>query len=122
MAKPIVRIEKMRESDFETRAILLTSGFNLTKKREAAGPRPKPVLFRIEHQAPGRIKLKVKADSLVRFYVFEYRKKVWKKLLSTKSSVVLDGLESGQYYEFRGAYTGSHLSRVYSDVISSYVL
>lgn len=107
------------------RAILLTSGFNLTKEREAAGPRPKPELFRIEHLAPGRVKLKVKAGSLVSSYAFEYRKKgaeAWEKLLSTKSSVVLDGLESGQCYEFRVAYVGSHPSRIYSDVISSYVL
>lgn len=43
-------------------------------------------------------------------------------LMDTKSKVLLTGLESGVQYEFRVTGMGTVAQRVYSDIVSSFIL
>jgi hypothetical protein len=106
-------------------SVLASSGFTLSKIPQPIGILPKPQSFVLHAENVGSIRLNLKSIHGAKSYQFEYRKKTdaaWIILVHTKTSLLLSDLESGQLYEFRVAGIGTALQRVYSDVLSSYVL
>ena len=106
-------------------AILISSGFSLKKEREPVGILPKPTGFSVHATEKGMIQLDLNAIKGAESYLYEYRslgEANWTVRISTKSDLLLTGLESGKQYEFRVAGIGANPERVYSDVLQSYVL
>jgi len=104
---------------------LASSGFSLGKTPEPIGVLAKPQNFVVEAVQVGTVKLIIKAISGANSYQFESRKKgteTWDVKVDTKSKVTFIGLESGMQYEFRVTGIGTAPQRVYSDVLSSFVL
>ncbi|WDO11624.1 fibronectin type III domain-containing protein [Flavobacterium sp. WW92] len=107
------------------KSALASSGFTLSKIPEAIGILSKPQNFMVRAENAGSIKLSIKTIRGAKSYQYEYRKKgetIWQIWVHTKTTLLLTNLESGQQYEFRIAAIGAAMQRVYSDVISSYVL
>jgi hypothetical protein len=105
--------------------VLASSGFSLGKTPEPVGVLAKPQNFTVEAVQVGTVKLSIKAINGANSYQYENRKKgteAWDVLVDTKSKVTLTGLESGTLYEFRVTGIGTAAQRVYSDVLSSFVL
>jgi len=106
-------------------AILISSGFSLKKEREPVGILPKPESFSVHATEKGMIQLNVNTIKGSEGYLFEYRllgAPNWTVAVSTKSELLLTGLESGKQYDFRVAGIGTNPERVYSDVLQSFVL
>lgn len=104
---------------------LASSGFSLSKTPQSVGILPKPQSFKVYAENVGSIWLSLKSIRGAKTYQYEYRKKgdtIWSIIVFTKSMVLLTDLESGEQYEFRVTAVGAAAQRVYSDVISSYVL
>ena len=109
-------------------AVILAAGYDHSKTPSPNGPCPKPVNFRVELDTvgTGRVKMRVKPERTAKMYRFEYRLHgdtgPWTETLSTRSSVVVEGLELLKLYDFRVIYLGHDPTLTYSDVISSYVI
>lgn len=108
------------------RGVILSSGFDCSKEYSLIGIAPKPNNLRVTPQInnPGVVKFKVDVWKKATAYLFEYRKVGdvnWTQVISTKSSLLCMGLESGVRYEVRVAYLTTNPKRVYSDVIEFYV-
>lgn len=106
-------------------AILASSGFSLSRPPQPIGMLDKPQNFSVSPNNPGMVKLNLKAIYGAKSYRFEYRKKTeesWEVTVSTKSGLLLTGLESGVAYEFRVAGVGTNTQRIYSDILSSFIL
>lgn len=108
-------------------AILLSSGFKISKQPAPVGPLPKPENFNVLPCGKGEIKLRIKAVYGASGYQWEYRQltipaAAWVININTKSAITLTGLESGKEYEFRVVPFGASDIREYSDVIRSFVL
>ena len=104
---------------------LASSGFSLSKTPQPIGILPKPREFTVSAPNVGSISLKLKAIYGAKTYQYEYRRKgdeTWTVQTHTKPILLLTDLESGTAYEFRVTGVGSNPQRVYSDVLSSYVL
>jgi len=62
------------------------------------------------------------------FYVFEYcaapltADSVWIQVTGSRRKMLIEGLTSGKEYCFRVAAARTHPSRIWSDVINSYVI
>ncbi len=109
----------------DDRAVLLSSGYRVRKEKTSAGILPRPAGFMVRCEEVGRVLMRVKTHRNTRSYNFQYRKagnEVWIEVNSTRSSIVIDGLESGARYQFRAAYIGANPTRTFSDVLESYVL
>lgn len=105
--------------------VLASSGYSLSKAREHIGVLPKPENFSVKPETPGMVKLKLKAIKGANSYRYEYKlveEEKWTAKVHTKSTLELDGLISGKKYQFRVAGVGTEEKRVYSDIISSFVL
>lgn len=104
---------------------LATSGFSLSKAPQPVGILPKPQRFTVVPKTPGIVTLTLKTIYGAKTYQYEYRPKGEEKWLvqaETKPTLLLTNLESGIEYEFRVTGIGSNPQRIYSDVISSFVL
>lgn len=109
-------------------ATILAAGFIPAKTGAPdTDPAPKPKNFVVEVSAnlSGIANLKVASWKKVLIYQFEYRKKngngEWNRIVSSKTKLMLTGLEPVQEYEFRVAYIGRNPLVTYSDVVSSYI-
>lgn len=105
--------------------ILSSSGFSLYKTPQPVGILPKPESFTVQAGYTGTIKLKLKRIYGAKTYQYEYRKKgetIWLVQTHTKSDLIINQLTSGEAYEFRVAGIGTKVERVYSDIITSFVL
>ena len=106
-------------------AALASSGYTLSKIPEAIGILAKPQNFMVRPQNAGTIKLSIRTIRGAKSYQYEYRKKgdtLWEISVHTKTMLLIPNLQSGQQYEFRVTAIGTATQRVYSDIISSYVL
>lgn len=104
---------------------LASSGYSLSKQPEPIGILPKPQNFNVQPEAVGMIKLSLKAIKGAKSYQYEYRRRGtdgWIIKVHTKVTLLLTELESGVQYEFRVTAIGTAPQRVYSDVLSSFVL
>ncbi|PTN07900.1 fibronectin type III domain-containing protein [Mangrovibacterium marinum] len=109
--------------------LILSAGFEVARKRETVGALPKPKTLELKPgDNKGSIRLICSTVPNASFYVFEYRElsngddPEWKKLVSTKHSMLIEGLTSGKQYAFRAAGGGSDDSRNWTSEIASYIL
>ena len=112
-------------SSNDDEAIMLSSGFSISKHHEPVGILPKPQNFSARPTQKSMISLKLQHIPGAGSYQFEYRQTgvtEWTIEVHTKSNMLLTGLESGKEYEFRVTGIGAAPERVYSDVLRSYVL
>ena len=105
-------------------AVMLSSGFSLSKDHTPVGILPKPENFSARPTEKGMITLNLKPIAGADSYQYEYRlveAMQWTIEVHTKSNILLTGLESGKEYLFRVAGVGAAPERVYSDILSSYI-
>lgn len=109
--------------------IILAAGYAVRKPKTSYGgvvPKAGQLIARPEEVGSGRVKLKTQRWRGARMYQYQFRIKGhnvdWNTQLCSKSSCIIDGLESFREYEFRVSYIGIDPTPNYSDIISSYVL
>ncbi|PUV21967.1 fibronectin type III domain-containing protein [Sphingobacterium athyrii] len=109
--------------------IVLAAGFNIRKTNTSYNgfvPKAQRLIAEPDQVGSGRVNLKTTAWAGARMYEYQYRLKgsneAWSSQLSSKSTCVIDGLETFKEYEFRVTYIGIDPKPNYSDAISSFVL
>ncbi|HVT86871.1 MAG TPA: fibronectin type III domain-containing protein [Chitinophagaceae bacterium] len=106
-------------------AVMLSSGFKISKTPSPVGPLPKPTGFKITPQGKGEVKMELDKTDGASAYQFEFRQATetqWSLRMSTKTRVLQTELESGKEYIFRVVPIGASNIREYSDEISSFVI
>ena len=109
--------------------VISSSGFDTHKKAARVGPLDKVQNVRIKLGA-SRGSAWVICDGVDRalFYVFEYCEapmsadSVWIQVTGSRRKRLIEGLTSGKEYCFRVAAARTHPSRIWSEVIKSYVI
>ncbi len=106
-------------------AIMLSSGFDLSKTPAPVGVLPKPANFSTGSSSiKGNVDLSVNPIKGASAYQFEYTETPvtdasnWHTVSSTTPWVTIPNLTSGKEYAFRVTGVGSDPTRVYSDVIN----
>lgn len=110
-------------------AIILSSGFDISKPRTPIGVLPKPTGFIVSAgKEKGSIDISLNAIAGAVSYQYEQTDapvtatSVWTVTVNTSAGITIHHLQSGKEYAFRAAGVGSDPTRVYSDVITSFVL
>jgi len=126
LKKIAARVQNISDGD---RTLILSSGYDVNKKWSKVGPLSKPVNFRLQQGSnKGSIDLVCDPIAGASIYEVEYTEgnptpnSRWMKQTSTKRKITIANLTSGKQYTFRMAGGGSHPSRIWSEVLSSYVL
>ncbi len=107
--------------------ILLSSGFDLSKKAEAAGPLDAPENLQV-HPAKSKRTVEVTCNRVAHAnsYSIEYRNLTTPNgtatAFATKPKVLITGLISGNQYAFRVLAVGTDSQRNWSDEVNSFVL
>lgn len=121
-----VHVQVISDGD---RNIILSSGYDVNKKCSKVGPLSKPANFKLQQGSnKGSIDLVCDPIAGASIYEVEYTEgipthnSIWMKQSSTKRKITIANLISGKQYTFRMAGGGSHPSRIWSEVLSSYVL
>ena len=120
------RVQTISDGD---RNIILSSGYDVNKKWSKVGPLSKPTNFKLK-QGNNKGSIYLVCDPIAGASIYEVGytegiptpNSIWMKQTSTRRKITIDGLISGKQYTFRMAGGGSHLSRIWSEVLSSYVL
>lgn len=109
--------------------IILSAGFDIYKKPAKVGELDKPMNVKVK---PGTIKgsilLSCDVVDKALFYVFECcvapmnAESIWTQIASSRRKVQIMNLKSGQEYCFRVAAVRTHPSRIWSDIVKSYVI
>lgn len=109
--------------------IVLAAGFNIRKTNTSYNgfvPKAQRLIAEPDQVGSGRVNLKTTAWAGARMYEYQYRHKgselEWTSQLSSKSTCIIEGLETFREYEFRVTYIGIDPTPNYSDVTSSFVL
>jgi hypothetical protein len=110
-------------------AVILSSGFDVTRKPSTIGTLDKPTGFTIKiGENKGIVIASCDVVKDAAFYEFAYTKapatatSVWVSKSSTRRKTSISGLNSGEQMVFRAAGAGSDPSRVWSDEITTYVV
>ncbi len=110
-------------------AIILSSGFDVSKPAAPVGILDKPEnLIVSPGAAKGSVDVSVNAVAHASGYQYEHTDapvtatSAWTVITDTAAFHTLSNLQSGKEYAFRVTAIGSDPSRVYSDVITSFVL
>ncbi len=110
------------------RAILLTSGFDITSEGGVSAITKPENLQVVNGDNPGELIVSVDSVPAAKAYMFEYStdstlaETSWQKMPFTQSSFTFTGLDSGKKYFCRVAAVGTRGQMVYSDIISRIVL
>lgn len=110
-------------------AVIYSAGFDVHKKTARVGQLDKVQNVRIEVGSMRGSALVTcdRVDSAL-FYVFEYceapltANSVWIQVSGSKRKMLIEGLTSGKEYCFRVAAARTHPSRIWSEVVKSYVI
>ncbi len=109
--------------------IIISSGFDMHKKPVRVGELDKPQSVIVKPgSSKGEVWLSCAVVDKALFYVFEYCPAplpvdtVWIQLTGSKRKIRIEGLISGQEYCFRVTAARTHPSRIWSDVVKSYVI
>jgi hypothetical protein len=103
---------------------MLSTGFDVSKERSPKGPLDKPVA-KVKADLPETVKLSCSAIDGATTYQWEWQEDgttEWNKKVTTASRTTIEGLNSGKKYHFRVVAIGADPSRVYSDIVSTYIL
>jgi hypothetical protein len=126
LKKIAAQVQTISDGD---RTVILSSGYDVNKKWSKVGPLSKPANFRLQQGSnKGSIYLVCDPIPGAGIYEVEYTEGIpthnslWMKQTSTRRKITIANLTSGKEYAFRMAGGGSHLSRIWSEMISSYVL
>jgi hypothetical protein len=110
-------------------AVILSSGFDTHKKAAPVGILPRPESFSLKMGVnKGSVDLSCRVVDRALFYVFEYcaapadATSVWIQITSTRRKITIENLQSGKEYCFRVAAGRTHPRRVWSNVLTSYVV
>ena len=109
--------------------LISSSGFDTHKKAARVGQLDKPGNVRIIlGSMQGSAWISCNGVDRALFYVFEYcaapltADSVWTQVTGSRRKILIEGLTSGKEYCFRVAGARTHPSRIWSDVINSYVI
>ena len=109
--------------------IMLSSGFDVSKPPAPVGILDKPQnLIVAPSAAKGSVDVSVNAVAHASGYQYEFTDapltatSVWAVITDTSTFHTISNLQSGKEYAFRVTAIGSDPTRVYSDVINSFVL
>ena len=109
--------------------LISSSGFDTHKKAARVGALDKPGNVRIIlGPMQGSAWISCNGVDRALFYVFEYcaapltADSVWIQVTGSRRKMLIEGLTSGKEYCFRVAGARTHPSRIWSDVINSYVI
>jgi len=121
-----VNIMARGPQDLET---LLSTGFDLAKSPTPVGVLAKPTNFRLKPGLqPGSVALDLDPVRGARAYLFQYTTapvtagSTWTSEVAPRSNTTIGGLASGQQYAFRVAGIGTNETRIFSDVLTTFVL
>ncbi len=106
-------------------AIMLDSGFEISKNPSPVGPLPKPTGFFALPKGKGEVLVGLDRIPGARMYQYEYKEASaaeWTLDTNSKSKVLMTALASGKEYLFRVLPMGASEVREYSDEVSSFVL
>lgn len=106
-------------------AILATTGFDLKKAPQPIPEPGAPIDFMIKVSFEGMVDLKVKSTKSALAYEFCYRladTDTWVFISQATPKCTLRGLISGQKYDFKVAYIGKKPLKIYSDILSTFIL
>ena len=110
-------------------AIMLSSGFDISKTPAPVGVLPKPDGFGITvNESKGSMDVYLNAINGAKSYQYEFTEtpvtptNIWHVQTDTSTYITITNLQSGKEYAFRVCGIGSDPARVYSDVIASVVL
>ena len=110
-------------------SIILAAGFGVRKTNGSYSglvPKAQRPIAEPNQVGSGRVSLKTEPWAGARMYNFQFRIKGstenWLSQLSSKSTCVIEGLDTFKEYEFRATYIGIDPTPNFSDVTSSYVL
>jgi hypothetical protein len=109
--------------------VISSTGFDTHKKPARVGELDKPQNVKIKLGSM-RGSAWVTCDRVDRalFYVFEYCESpmtadsVWIQITGSRRKILIEGLTSGKEYCFRVAAARTHPSRIWSEVVKSYVI
>ena len=109
--------------------LISSSGFDTHKKAARVGVLDKPEAVRIIlGPMQGSAWISCNGVDRALFYVFEYcaapftADSVWIQVTGSRRKMLIEGLTSGKEYCFRVAGARTHPSRIWSDVVKSYVI
>ena len=110
-------------------AVVYSAGFDIHKKPSKVGALDKPLYVKIEMGSnKGCVVVSCAVVERALFYVFEYRltsemnENAWIQVSGSRRKMQINGLTSGQEYSFRVAAARTHPSRIWSEVVKSYVI
>jgi hypothetical protein len=110
-------------------AIILSSGMDANKKPSTVGKLAKPDNLTVKPGGnKGAVTMMCDPVEYADFYEFEHTNlpitptSIWTKDTTKKRKYEKTGLDSGKEYAFRVAGAGTDPSRVYSDIITSFIL
>jgi hypothetical protein len=110
-------------------AIILSSGMDVNRKPGTVGKLAKPENFTVKPgDNKGSVLMMCDAIECADYYEFEHTElpitptSIWLKDTSKKRKLQKEGLESGKQYGFRITGAATEPSRVYSEIITTYIL
>lgn len=110
-------------------AIILSSGMDVNRKPGTVGKLAKPENFSVKPgDNKGSVLMMCDAIECADYYEFEHTElpvtptSIWLKDTSKKRKLQKEGLESGKQYGFRITGAGTDPSRVYSEILTSFIL
>lgn len=106
-------------------AVMLDSGFDVSKIPSPIGALPKPVKFVVSSPQKGWLQLSLQRIYGARNYQFEYKKPgdtQWTIVCSVKAKIIIQGLDSAAHYIGRVLPIGTSTEKTYSDEISAVVI
>lgn len=114
-------IELSADDDLEK---MQSSGFEVSKDKSPKGQLDKPDL-KVKVANPGEVKASCKAIDGANIYQWDWQEDgttTWQTKTTTASRTTIGGLTSGKKYNFKLVAIGSDPSRIWSDVVSTFVL
>lgn len=110
-------------------AIILSSGMDVNKRASAVGKLAKPENLTVKPgDNKGSVLMMCDVVEYADYYEFEHTElpvtptSIWLKDTSKKRKFQKGGLDSGKQYAFRIAGAASDPSRVYSEIVTSFIL